>query len=136
TEERGAGSVVSAMRRRYYYGWNMVGATFAMAMLSFGLGFYGLAVYVAALQRLRGWSAATVSAPVTVYYVAGALLTASIGGLYERFGPRLVVPAGGGAMALGLAALGRAAAPWQLYPAFLAMAVGWGAMSGAAINII
>src|SRR5439155_1156239 len=26
--------------------------------------------------------------------------------------------------------------PWQLYPVFLVMAVGWGSMSGAAINII
>jgi predicted MFS family arabinose efflux permease len=26
--------------------------------------------------------------------------------------------------------------PWHLYPAFLVMSVGWGAMSGAAINII
>jgi hypothetical protein len=41
------------MRTRYFYGWNVVGATFVMAMVSFGLGFYGLAVYVATLQRLQ-----------------------------------------------------------------------------------
>jgi len=124
------------MRARYFYGWNVVAATFVMALWSFGLGFYGLTVYVAALQRLHGWSAAAVSAPVTVYYVAGALLTASIGKLFERFGPRVVVSIGSLAMALGLAALGRVVVLWQLYPAFLAMAVGWGAMSGAAINVI
>ena len=107
-----------------------------MAMLSFGLGFYGLTVYLAALQRLHGWSASAVSAPVTVYYVAGALLTAAISSLYARFGPRVVVAGGGLAMAAGLAALGRVGQPWQLYPAFLVMSVGWGALSGAAINII
>ena len=62
------------MSARYFHGWNVVGATFVMAMVSFGLGFYGLAVYVATLQRLHGWSAAAVSAPVTVYYVADAKL--------------------------------------------------------------
>src|SRR2546425_1159409 len=62
------------MNARYFYGWNVVGATFVMALLSFGLGFYGLSVYVASLQRLHGWSASAVSAPVTVYYVAGALV--------------------------------------------------------------
>ena len=124
------------MSARYFYGWNVVGATFVMALWSFGLGFYGLTVYVAALQRLHAWSASAVSAPVTVYYVAGALLTASMGKLFERFGPRVVVAAGCVAMALGLTALGRVAALWQLYPAFLSMAMGWGAMSGAAINII
>src|SRR5713101_1042559 len=70
------------MRARYFYGWNVVGATFAMALFSFGLGFYGLTVYLATLQRLHGWSASAVSAPVTVYYVAGALLTAAIGDVY------------------------------------------------------
>jgi MFS family permease len=124
------------MRARYFYGWNVVGATFVMALFSFGLGFYGLTVYVATLQRLHGWSAAAVSAPVTVYYVGGALLTMVIGGAYERFGPRVVVTGGSVAMAAGLAALGVVTRPWQLYPAFLVMAVGWGSMSGAAINII
>jgi MFS family permease len=124
------------MRARYFYGWNVVGATFAMALFSFGLGFYGLTIYLATLQRLHGWSASAVSAPVTVYYVAGALLTAVIGDVYERLGPRVVVAAGAVAMAAGVAALGVVTQPWQLYPAFLVMSVGWGSMSGAAINII
>lgn len=124
------------MTARYFYGWNVVGATFVMALFSFGLGFYGVSVYVATLQQLHGWSAAAVSAPVTVYYVAGALLTAAIGDVYGSFGPRAVVAGGGVAMAAGVAALGRVTQPWQLYPVFLVMALGWGAMSGAAINII
>src|SRR5437667_10077805 len=114
------------MSARYFYGWNVVAATFVMALFSFGLGFYGLSVYVATLQRLHGWSAAAVSAPVTVYYVAGALLTMVIGGVYERFGPRAVVAVGSLAMAVGLAALGLVTRPWQLYPVFLVMALGWG----------
>src|SRR3989441_1160709 len=124
------------MRARYFYGWNVVGATFVMALFSFGLGFYGVSVYVAMLQRLHGWSASAVSVPVTAYYVAGALLTASAGDLYERFGPRAVVAGGSVAMAAGVAALGLVTQPWQLYPVFLVMSVGWGSMSGAAINII
>ena len=89
------------MRARYFYGWNVVAATSVMALFSFGLGFYGLTVYVATLQRLHGWSAVAVSAPVTVYYVAGALLTMVIGDVYERLGPRLVVGGGSLAMAAG-----------------------------------
>lgn len=107
-----------------------------MAFFSFGLGFYGVSVYVATLQRLHGWSSSIVSAPVTVYYLAGALLTASIGDLYARCGPRAVVTGGAIAMAAGVTALGVIAQPWQLYPTFLVMSLGWGAMSGAAINII
>ena len=124
------------MSARYFYGWNVVGATFVMALFSFGLGFYGIAVYVATLQQLYGWSASAVSAPVTVYYVAGALLTASIAGVYERLGAPVVVAGGAVAMAAGVGMLGLVSRPWQLYPVFLVMSVGWGAMSGASINII
>ena len=124
------------MSGRYFYGWNVVAGTFLMALLSFGLGFYGLTIYLATLQRLHGWSASAVSAPVTLYYIAGALLTAAIGDLYERFGPRAVVTGGSIAMAAGVATLGIVTQPWQLYPVFLVMSLGWGAMSGAAINII
>lgn len=124
------------MSARHFHGWNVVGATFVMALFSFGLGFYGVAVYVATLQQLYGWSASAVSAPVTVYYLAGALLTAASAGVYERLGARVVVAGGAGAMAVGVAALGSVSQPWHLYPVFLVMSVGWGAMSGAAINII
>jgi MFS family permease len=124
------------MRARYFHGWNVLGATFVMAFFSFGLGFYGVSVYAASLQRAHGWSASAVSAPVTVYYVAGALLTSSIGAVYERFGPRAVVTGGGIAMAAGVAALGVATQRWHLYPTFLVMSLGWASMSGAAINII
>src|SRR5215470_6466208 len=120
----------------YFYGWNVVAATFVMALFSFGLGFYGVSVYVATLQRLHGWSASAMSAPVTVYYVSGALLTMLIGDVYERLGPRVVVAVGTAAMATGVAALGIVTQPWQLYPAFVVMSLGWGAMSGAAINIV
>jgi len=136
TAARRADSVSLVVSGRIFHGWYVVAAIFTMALLSFGLGFYGVSVYVATLQRLHGWSAATVSAPVTVYYVAGALLTMAIGRVYERRGPRLVVAAGTVAMAAGVAGLGAVSAPWQLYPAVLVMSLGWGAMSGAAINIV
>ena len=42
------------MFARSFYGWKVVAATFVMALFSFGLGFYGLSVYVAALQQRLG----------------------------------------------------------------------------------
>src|SRR4029453_803662 len=56
--------------------------------------------------------------------------------LCERWGPRAVGGGGAVAMAVGIAAVGSLVQPWQLYPAFLVMSLGWGAMSGAAINIV
>jgi MFS family permease len=39
-------------------------------------------------------------------------------------------------MAAGIALLGGVTQAWHLYPVFMVMAIGWGSMSGAAINII
>ena len=54
------------MSQRYFYGWNIVAATFVMGLFSLGLGFYGVTVYVATLERIHGWSVSAVSVPVTV----------------------------------------------------------------------
>jgi hypothetical protein len=47
------------MSARYFYSWNVVGATLVMPFFSFGLGFYGLSVYVATLQLLLVWAPAS-----------------------------------------------------------------------------
>ncbi len=47
-------ATVATMSERYFYGWNVVAATFVMALFSFGLGFYGLNVYVATLYPGAG----------------------------------------------------------------------------------
>src|ERR1700722_5104084 len=40
-----------------YAGWRVVLACFLVALFIFGFGLYGHGVYVAELQRLRGWPA-------------------------------------------------------------------------------
>src|SRR5262249_41794386 len=55
-----SGSIPIQMAARWFYGWNVVAAVFVMAMLSFGLGFYGVTlggvVIVPALLWLIGRS--------------------------------------------------------------------------------
>jgi len=55
---------VGSMAARWFYGWNVVAAAFVMAMLNFGLGFYGVTlggvVTVPALLWLIGRSASRV----------------------------------------------------------------------------
>ena len=120
----------------YFYGWNVVAVALVMALCSWGLGFYGPSVYLAALQRLYGWSAAAIATPVTVYYLTGAALVSGFGAAIARFGPRRVVAVGTVTMATAVGALGAVHEPWHLYPVFVLMAVGWAALSGAAVNTL
>ena len=126
----------SPAKHAVYHGWRVVAVAFVVALFGWGLGFYGPGIYLVALNARHGWSTAAISSAITVYYVLGAALTFFTGSIFERIGVRRVVMTGAVAMAAGVVLLAVVTQSWQVYAAFAVMAVGWAAMSGAAINII
>lgn len=122
--------------KRVYQGWKVVGCTFLIAVFGWGFGFYGIGVFLAELVERHGWATGSVASAVTVLYLVGAVLIAFIGRAFERFGPRRVVLIGMSAMGAAAIELTWITRPWQLYVVFPLMAVGWAAMSGAALNVI
>lgn len=121
---------------RPYHGWWVVFCCFVIALYGWGFGFYGLSLYLVALQKLHGWSPATISTVITFYYIAGAFLVMQVGDLIQKRGGRIVVILGTGLMTLGVAGITLVREPWQLYVAFAVMIPGWAAMGGAAINTL
>ncbi|WP_428670075.1 MFS transporter [Reyranella sp.] len=119
-----------------YHGWWVVFCSFVIALYGWGLGFYGLSLYLVALQKAQGWSPATISSAVTFYYIAGAFLVMQVGDVIHKRGARPVVIAGAGLMGVGVLCLTVIDRPWQLYLAFLLMIPGWAAMGGGSINTI
>jgi predicted MFS family arabinose efflux permease len=119
-----------------FYGWHVVGGAALIAVWSWGLGFYGLSIYLVSLRAAHPWSTGAVSMAITAFYLIGAVLTAFAGHAMRRFGPRVTVAACSLAMAAGVGSLPLVAELWQLYLAFAVLAVGWAGMSGAAINIL
>jgi hypothetical protein len=109
---------------------------FLIAVFGWGFGFYGIGVFLAELVERHGWATSSVASAVTVLYLVGAVLIAFVGNAFERFGPRRVVLAGISSMGAAAIGLTWITHPWQLYVVFPLMAVGWAAMSGAALNII
>ena len=81
---------------RAYHGWWVVFCTFVMALYGWGLGFYGLSLYLVALTKTHGWSPATISAGITFYYIVGAFLVMQVGDAIQKSGARIVVLAGVG----------------------------------------
>ncbi len=124
------------VQRSIYHGWWVVFCTFVIALYGWGLGFYGLSLYLVALTEIHGWSPATISAGITFYYIFGAFLVMQVGDTIQKRGARVVVLAGVGLMGLGVLGLTIVERPWQLYIAFLVMIPGWAAMGGGAINTI
>jgi len=123
-------------RTAVFYGWRIVGGAFALAVFGWGIGFYGLPVYLRAIHQSRGWSVPLVSAAVTTHFVLGAVVVANLPTLYRRFGVAEVTKAGAVLLAVGVFAWASATAPWQLFIATLLSGAGWAAMGAAAVNVI
>ena len=69
-----------------FFGWRVVGAAFVLAVLGWGTGFYGLPIYLQAVQENGGWPVALISIAVTTHFVVGAVVVANLPTLHARFG--------------------------------------------------
>src|SRR5215470_10301808 len=85
---------VSTAMKRIFYGWYVVAGAFLVAVWAWGIAFYGLGIYLVALSREHGWSISAVSVAITAYYLMGAGVTASVGGLMRRVGGHRAVAGG------------------------------------------
>jgi MFS family permease len=120
-----------------YHGWLVVAFAFLVALFSWGLGFYGLGIYLVALRASFGWSAADIATAITIYYILGAALTfLFVGAAFDCYGVRRVVAVGTFALAAAVATLPHASELWHVHAIFALMSIGWATMSGAAVNII
>jgi predicted MFS family arabinose efflux permease len=72
----------------------------------------------------------------TAYYLFSAVLVVFAGDAIARLGPRRFLLGGIACLAAAAALIGRVAAPWQLYAAYLLMSLGWAAMGVAAITTV
>ena len=111
------------------HGWRVVAFCFLAAVFTWGLGVFGASVYLHEVTKARGWSVSLVSAGITVFYLTAALILPAVGTAIDRHGSRPVIAGGAVLLALGVAAMGHVATPWQLYAAFVCMGLGYATMS-------
>ena len=119
-----------------YAGWRVVLACFLVALFIFGFGLYGHGVYVAELQRLRGWPADLISGASTLTFLLSSIFAMFTNELLTKFGPKRLVLLGITALAASTILLAFATKPWQLYAAFILMSLGWTGMGVVVIATI
>jgi MFS family permease len=116
------------------YAWLITAACFWMATLAWGTVFYGNTFFVPALQQEHGWSAATVSSAIALFFWLAIPVTLVFGWIADTFGTRLAVAYSGLAIGGGVAAMGQLTEPWQLYLAYALIATGYPLMATPAIS--
>jgi cyanate permease len=117
-----------------FFGWRVVAAAFVYAVFAWGIGFYGLSVFLVVIHRARGWPVSLISTAITAHYLLSAGFVAYLDDAHRRFGLPATTRLGVVALAAGTLGWALAAAPWQLFVAAALTAVGWSATSSAAIN--
>ncbi|HWI25541.1 MAG TPA: MFS transporter [Stellaceae bacterium] len=127
-------ATAQAESRSGFFGWHVVAAAFTYAIFAWGIGFYGLSVFLYAIHDARGWPLSLISAAITAHYLVSAALVACLDDAHRRFGLAATTRGGVLALAAGVLGWGLAAAPWELFVAATLTAIGWSATSSAAIN--
>jgi hypothetical protein len=82
------------MFRDVFFGWKVVAAAFTVAVFAWGIGFYGPAVFLAALHAERGWPVSVISSAITAHFLLSAILVARLPDLHRRYGLVRVTRAG------------------------------------------
>lgn len=118
----------------FFHGWRVVAACFVVASFGWGLGLFGSSVYLQAVTAEHGWAVAEVASAITLFFLVSAAVQRSVGRAIDRLGPRPVLSLGTLSIAAGVALIGQATAPWQLYPCFVLVGIGWSTLSTTGIS--
>ena len=119
-----------------FYGWWIVAAGTTVLFVSSGIGFYGHGVILDPLRALHGWSKATVSSAITLYFLTAGIMGMVIGRQVDRYGPKWVLILGSVVICTGFVFLGFIRAVWQLYVLYFIMALGFSCTSLVSVNTL
>jgi len=111
---------------RFFYGYIVVIAAFLILMMTLGV-YMVFGVFFKPLQAEFGWSSAMTSGAFSLSVIINGVLGIVMGGLTDRFGPRIVMTLCGFLLGLGFLLMSQVSALWQLYLFFgVIMGIGMG----------
>jgi len=105
-----------------------------MMFVTVGVGYYGLAVFLAPLQEEHGWSNAVVSGATGWFFAAGGIAGFLIGPYVDRYGPVPFIGVGVVLMSVAATSLVFISEIWHLYVAYTAQAVAFGLAGSVPLN--
>ena len=119
-----------------FYGWWIVTVGTVILFVSSGIGFYGHGVILDPLRTLHGWSKATISSAVTLYFFTTGIMGFIVGRQIDRYGPKWVLLIGSVIIGTGFLFLSLIGDVWQLYVIYFIMAVGFSCTSLIPVNTL
>ena len=115
--------------RGVFQGWWVVTGVFVMLLVTAGLGFYGLPVYLRSLTVEQGFSVGAVSVATAVFFGVSGLAGLPVASYMATRDPRPMIAVGAFASAVSLVLLGRVQEVWQLHAVYALFGAGFAASS-------
>ncbi len=121
---------------RAFYGWWIVLTGTVILFVSSGIGFYGHGVILDPLRTAHGWSKATMSSAVTLYFLTTGIMGMFIGRRIDRSGPKWLLLLGSVIIGAGFILLSLISTVRQLYIVYFIMALGFSCTSLIPVNTV
>jgi MFS family permease len=119
-----------------FYGWWIVLTGTVILFVSSGIGFYGHGVILDPLRTAHGWSKATMSSAVTLYFLTTGIMGMFIGRRIDRYGPKWLLLLGSVIIGTGFILLSLISTVRQLYIVYFIMALGFSCTSLIPVNTV
>ncbi|MDO7896179.1 MFS transporter [Pseudomonas citrulli] len=124
------------MTHTRFFGKTVLTCTFILAIIGWGIGFYGPPIYMQAVIERTGWPIALVSTAVTLHFLSGTIVIANLPRLYARFGIPAITLLGSLVLGIGVNIWAQANQPWVLYAGAVCSGIGWVTLGAAAVNTL
>ncbi|MCI0993690.1 MFS transporter [Pseudomonas corrugata] len=124
------------MKHSRFFGKTVLACTFILAMIGWGIGFYGPPIYMQSVMERTGWPIAQVSTAVTLHFLSGTIVIANLPRLYARFGIPTITLLGSIVLGIGVNIWAQADQLWVLYAGALCSGIGWVTLGAAAVNTL
>ncbi len=115
-------------RPAFYYGWIIILVAFVTLAITFGI-WYSYSVFILAVIQEFNWSMASASSVFSIFILSHSTFAMAGGYMQDRFGPRVVVPAGALVLSVSLMAASFSQSLWQFQ-------VSYGVFGGAGISLM
>jgi len=120
----------------FFYGYIIVGLCFLIMMAAFGL-YDSYGIFVKPLIAAFSWARWETSFAYSVSFLIFGFVGIVLGGLTDRFGPRVVLTACGLVLGLGYILMSQVNALWQLYLFYgVIIGVGMSALYAPVLSLI
>ena len=124
------------MTNTRFFGKTVLACTFVLAIIGWGIGFYGPPIYMQAVMERTGWPIAQVSTAVTLHFLSGTIVIANLPRLYARFGIPAITLLGSIVLGIGVNIWAQAGELWLLYAGAVCSGIGWVTLGAAAVNTL